>query len=334
MGVCLSIHRRHHRDQYNSDPNNNDNNTNANNNQDLGSDDEEFNEDNNNNNNNTSRTPSRGGGGLNVHIVYPDILVHTVAAYELDFDHSVALILPLGEVTDEQLLAEFAERQLSITEYRKMFHFYLSASSNTASSSSSSSSSSSTSFSTNINPVSSKSNHMNSSNHINSINTTTHVNTILNMSIPSSTSTSTPSSSSTTTPTTLSATQQQQQQDLEALLFSHSSLSMSLPLTTTTNTQLYTEIFRRQLDLHETVNESLVSQRYDIGKMLGHGASGKVFSCMQRSSHEVFAMKVIMKNATMNDAQSMGTEIEIMKRVRHECVLKMVELYQNTVTEK
>ena len=50
----------------------------------------------------------------NIHQVNPDIKVHTVVSAELDFDHESAMRLPLGEVSDEQLLAEVARRKLDL----------------------------------------------------------------------------------------------------------------------------------------------------------------------------------------------------------------------------
>lgn len=48
-----------------------------------------------------------------------------------------------------------------------------------------------------------------------------------------------------------------------------------------------------------------------------------------KQSREVFACKVIRKDGNMNDASSMATEIEIMKRVRHRHVVSLVELYES-----
>ncbi len=48
-----------------------------------------------------------------------------------------------------------------------------------------------------------------------------------------------------------------------------------------------------------------------------------------KQSGEVFACKIIHKDGNMNDASSMGTEIEIMKRVRHRHVVSLVELYES-----
>lgn len=43
---------------------------------------------------------------MNMHTVNPEIKIHTVVSEALDFDHGVALRIPLGEVSDDQLLAE------------------------------------------------------------------------------------------------------------------------------------------------------------------------------------------------------------------------------------
>ena len=55
----------------------------------------------------------------------------------------------------------------------------------------------------------------------------------------------------------------------------------------------------------------------------------QVYSCAHRESGERFACKVIQKDAKMNDAQSMSTEIEIMKRLRHKHVVAMYELFES-----
>ena len=42
----------------------------------------------------------------------------------------------------------------------------------------------------------------------------------------------------------------------------------------------------------------------------------------------IIILKVVKKNSNMNDAQSMSTEIEIMKRIRHRNIVSMYELYE------
>ena len=63
---------------------------------------------------------------------------------------------------------------------------------------------------------------------------------------------------------------------------------------------------------------------------MGHGASGKVYLVYHRESGEKFACKVIKKDGSMNDAQSMSTEIEIMKRCRHLNIVSLYELFESS----
>lgn len=105
--------------------------------------------------------------------------------------------------------------------------------------------------------------------------------------------------------------------------------SMMVPLGETTDEQLLAEVARRKLDLHDKITDSLVKETYEIGKPLGHGASGKVYTVKHKHTGVQFACKVVKKNSSMNDAQSMSTEIEIMKRIRHRHIVSMYELYES-----
>lgn len=104
--------------------------------------------------------------------------------------------------------------------------------------------------------------------------------------------------------------------------------AMTIPLGEVTDEQLLAEVARRRLDLHDKITDAVVRETYEIGKILGHGASGEVHLAIHRVTGQQFACKVVKKNSSMNDAQSMSTEIEIMKRVRHRNVCSMYELYE------
>lgn len=104
--------------------------------------------------------------------------------------------------------------------------------------------------------------------------------------------------------------------------------AMTIPLGEVSDEQLLAEVARRNLDLHDKITDSLVKETYDIGKTLGHGASGKVYLVIHKGTGVKYACKVVKKNSSMNDAQSMSTEIEIMKRIRHRNVVSMYELYE------
>lgn len=108
--------------------------------------------------------------------------------------------------------------------------------------------------------------------------------------------------------------------------FDHKS-AMRLPLGEVSDEQLMAEVARRNLDLHDKITDQLVKETYELGKVLGHGASGEVLYAKHKVTQGIFACKVVRKSS-MNDAQSMSTEIEIMKRIRHKHVVSMYELYE------
>jgi len=103
--------------------------------------------------------------------------------------------------------------------------------------------------------------------------------------------------------------------------------AMKVPLGEVSDEQLMAEVARRNLDLHDKITDAVVKETYDLGRVLGHGASGEVLHCSHRATKAQFACKVVRKSS-MNDAESMSTEIEIMKRIRHKNVVSMYELYE------
>ena len=105
--------------------------------------------------------------------------------------------------------------------------------------------------------------------------------------------------------------------------------TMLLPLCEITDEELMAEVARRKLDVHHNITDNLVRETYIIGDKLGHGASGEVYLTTHKHTKHKFALKIIRKDQVMNDLQSMVTEIEIMKRVRHRHVVSMYELYES-----
>ena len=105
--------------------------------------------------------------------------------------------------------------------------------------------------------------------------------------------------------------------------------AMDIPLRECTDEQLLAEISRRGIDVHASVTEEMVKKVYDFDRLLGQGASGAVYLVVHKVTKEKFACKVVKKNNEMNDNQSMNTEIEIMKRLRHKHVVSMYELFES-----
>jgi hypothetical protein len=104
--------------------------------------------------------------------------------------------------------------------------------------------------------------------------------------------------------------------------------SKNVPLSLASDEDLLAEVARRKLDIHKKVTESLVQETYEFLGPIGKGASGVVTKVRHRQNHQEFAMKTVHKDAEMNDLESMLTEIDIMKRVRHRHIVCMYELYE------
>lgn len=104
--------------------------------------------------------------------------------------------------------------------------------------------------------------------------------------------------------------------------------AMEKPLKESSDVDLLAEVKRRRLDIRDKINEALVYETYEMGKRLGKGASGEVLLCRNKDTSMQYACKVIKRDSNMNDAQSMSTEIEILKRIRHRNIVSMIELYE------
>lgn len=93
--------------------------------------------------------------------------------------------------------------------------------------------------------------------------------------------------------------------------------------------QLVTEIARRNLAVQEEVVFEQVKKTYHFQKQLGKGSSGVVHLVYHKDLNQRFACKVIEKSGPLNDLQSMRTEVEIMKRVKHPRVISLFEIYES-----
>lgn len=102
----------------------------------------------------------------------------------------------------------------------------------------------------------------------------------------------------------------------------------NIPLGMCTDEELLAEVARRQLDIQKKITESLVREHYEFLNQIGKGASGLVTRVKNRQTGQEFACKTVHKDKQMNDLESMMTEIDIMKRVRHRHIVCMYELYE------
>ena len=114
-------------------------------------------------------------------------------------------------------------------------------------------------------------------------------------------------------------------------LDSHHEKALEMKLKECSDEALLAEIARRGIDIKHSVTEDSVKETYKFERVLGEGASGQVHLVRHKKSGQLFACKVIVKDGGMNDADSMNTEIEIMKHVRHKHVVGLYELFESNV---
>ena len=110
----------------------------------------------------------------------------------------------------------------------------------------------------------------------------------------------------------------------------HHDIALNTLLKDCTDDQILAEIARRGIDVQREVSEAMVKEKYKFERILGHGASGSVHLVKHKKSGIRYACKTIKKDGGMNDADSMSTEIEIMKIVRHKNIVGMFELYESS----
>eukprot|EP01038_Epipyxis_sp_PR26KG_P014784 gene14784-19868_t len=79
---------------------------------------------------------------------------------------------------------------------------------------------------------------------------------------------------------------------------------------------------------HSNSISSLLSKKYNILKEIGEGTSGSVNLIENKITKQKFACKII-NASSMNDDQSMNTELNIMMKINHENIVQAYEIYQS-----
>jgi serine/threonine protein kinase len=72
-----------------------------------------------------------------------------------------------------------------------------------------------------------------------------------------------------------------------------------------------------------------IMDQYVLGDELGQGGFSVVKECTSKSDGEKYAVKIIEKNALKEDIKLLKREIEIMKKVSHENILKLHEIFED-----
>jgi calcium/calmodulin-dependent protein kinase I len=84
---------------------------------------------------------------------------------------------------------------------------------------------------------------------------------------------------------------------------------------------------RKTLGLADTPED--INDVYDVGDELGKGGFSIVYQAVRKSDKTKWAVKVIDKEALKDDIKLLKREVEIMKQVNHNNILKLNEIYED-----
>lgn len=80
-------------------------------------------------------------------------------------------------------------------------------------------------------------------------------------------------------------------------------------LVLTSSYYVLAEVARRRIDLHDKITDTLVKETYEVGRVLGHGASGGM--------HAIALRCLLMRNSTDDDGHGYVMMIMILLLVHH-----------------
>ncbi|XP_054656331.1 serine/threonine-protein kinase DCLK2-like [Dunckerocampus dactyliophorus] len=74
------------------------------------------------------------------------------------------------------------------------------------------------------------------------------------------------------------------------------------------------------------VSSSIISSKYKIGKVIGDGNFAVVKECVERSTGQEFALKIIDKARCCGKEHLIENEVAVLRRVRHPSIIQLIEV--------
>ena len=95
-----------------------------------------------------------------------------------------------------------------------------------------------------------------------------------------------------------------------------------------TDEQLFAEIAKRRVDQQHIEIADQIRKKYLFESIIGKGSSGVVHLVSVKETGVRYACKVLEKKG-INDAASINTEVEIMRKVKHENIVELHEVFES-----
>uniref|UniRef100_A0A8C5GIU1 Serine/threonine-protein kinase DCLK2 n=1 Tax=Gouania willdenowi TaxID=441366 RepID=A0A8C5GIU1_GOUWI len=80
------------------------------------------------------------------------------------------------------------------------------------------------------------------------------------------------------------------------------------------------------LNGNRSVSSSVINDKYKVGKVIGDGNFAVVKECVERSSGQEFALKVIDKARCSGKEHLIENEVAVLRRVRHPSIIQLIEV--------
>ncbi|XP_063325714.1 serine/threonine-protein kinase DCLK2-like isoform X2 [Pelmatolapia mariae] len=77
---------------------------------------------------------------------------------------------------------------------------------------------------------------------------------------------------------------------------------------------------------NRTVSSSTINEKYKVGKVIGDGNFAVVKECMERSTGQEYALKIIDKARCCGKEHLIENEVAVLRRVRHPSIIQLIEV--------
>ncbi|XP_051934528.1 serine/threonine-protein kinase DCLK2-like [Hippocampus zosterae] len=88
----------------------------------------------------------------------------------------------------------------------------------------------------------------------------------------------------------------------------------------------HTDDVALEVNGNPSVSSSIISSKYKIGKVIGDGNFAVVKECVERSTGQEFALKIIDKARCCGKEHLIENEVAVLRRVRHPSIIQLVEV--------
>uniref|UniRef100_A0A673AC53 non-specific serine/threonine protein kinase n=1 Tax=Sphaeramia orbicularis TaxID=375764 RepID=A0A673AC53_9TELE len=82
----------------------------------------------------------------------------------------------------------------------------------------------------------------------------------------------------------------------------------------------------RRINGNRSVSSSIINEKYKVGKVIGDGNFAVVKECVERSTGQEYALKIIDKARCCGKEHLIENEVAVLRRVRHPSIIQLVEV--------